>query len=237
MISGDRIPARFALAVILGALLGCQAIPPALRGGSASSTLSGLPPPISSPQTAATLHQPDNPAATSAQTVERQESRQEVAPQPVTRTTVREYPPTPENPGGLRVTTTDHFGPPTVLTHTLSEKTGTTIGAAQKDTARELAAKLGSFKAIQAAGIGFLVFALACFHPVVRRISGGGKTLPALAAVAGIVCIFGPALFVGRETLALVLIVAALLVAYLVTRLSYKEAQADALQSSPPAGG
>lgn len=217
---------------------GCQHLPPALRGGTASSTLAGLKSPPKVAETAASVQQPDNPAATSTQTVERQETRQEAAPLPSVRTTVREYPPTPENPAGVKITTVDQFGPPTVLTHTVNERTGTTLGAAQKDTAREVAAKLNSFAGIRWAGLGFLAFALACFHPVVRAVIGGGKTIPALAALAGIVCIFGPALFVGHETLVLCLVAAGLAAAYLLVRLSHKEGQADALKTSlpPPAG-
>lgn len=211
-------------ALALLALAACQRPPAPLTGGRATATLAGR-----SAPTAATLTQPDNPAAESRQTVERQETRQTAAPLPTVKTTVT------ETPDGPRVTVTEQFGIPTVLTHTVTEKTGTAIGSAQKDTAREITAKLASFAGIRWAGLGFLAFALACFHPGLRAVVGGGKAIPALAAVAGLICIFGPALFVGHETLALCLIAAGLLVAFLLVRLSHKEGLADALKpTSPP---
>lgn len=225
--------AALALAALLTA---CQRLPHAQRGGTATATLTGLPPPA----TTASVTQPDNPAAATTQTLERTETRQEAAPLPAVRITE-----TPTPAGIVRVT--EQFGPPTILQHTVAEKTGTTIGPAQKDTAREIAAKLSSFAGIRWAGLGFLAFALGCFHPVVRAVVGGGKTIPALAAVAGVICIFGPALFVGHETLVLCLVAAGLAVAFLIVRLSHKEGQQDALAtgatvipfppSSPPMPG
>lgn len=46
--------------------------------------------------------------------------------------------------------------------------------------------------------------------------------------------IFGPALFVGRETIVLCLAAGGLVGAYLLVRLSHKEGQLDALKTSSP---
>lgn len=210
-----------ALALACFALSACGG-PPVIpqKGGSAATT--------SGPHFAATLSQPENPATPSTQTVKRQETKQTAAPLPSVRITE-----TP-TPAGL-VKVTEQFTAPAILTTTTTEETGTVIGAAQKDTARETAARLASFKPVQYAGLGFLAFALACFHPVVRAVVGGGKTIPALAAAIGVGLIFGPSLFVGRETLVLLLVVAGLAAAYLLTRLSHKEGQLDAKAAPPPA--
>jgi hypothetical protein len=203
------------------ALAACQRPAPPLRGGTATATLTG--------PTAASLTPADNPAAESRQTVRREETRQTAAPVPLVRVTE-----TPTATG--TVTVTEQFGQPP-LVQTIKEETATTLGASQQDTSREISAKLASFAPIRWAGLGFLAFSLACFHPLIRDVVGGGKTIPALAATAGIICIFGPALFVGRETLVLVLLATGLALAFLLVRLSHKEGQADALRSSPPTPG
>lgn len=194
------------------------------RGGTAAVSLAGTSAPA---PTTATLVQPENPAAISTQAVERTETRQEIAPVVETRITET------RNPTGQTVIVREEFSVPVVLTHSVSEKTATAIGPSWKDTAREIAAKLESFKEVQWAGVGLLVFALACFHPAVRAVVGGGKIVPALAAVGGLVLIFGPSLVVGNEKFLLGGVLVVLLGAFLVVRLSHKEGQLDALKSSP----
>lgn len=209
--------------LLLSALLGCQRIPRATPGGASSTTLGGVPSGRS--QTAATLAQSSDPAAVSLQTVERQEARQEAAPLPSVRVTE-----TPTPAGIVRVT--EQFGPPTILTHTVAEKTATTLGTAHRDESRAITARLASFRPMQFVGVAFLALALASLHPVARAVIGGGKTIPTLAAALGLVLIFGPSLFVGRETLVLCLAVAGLGGAYLLVRSSHKEGLLDAARSS-----
>lgn len=218
--------ARSSLALCLClALAGCQPPGKPARGGVASSSLGGIARPVLAPQTAATVTQPDNPAAITTQTVERQETRQESSPMPTVRVTE-----TPTPAGIVRVT--EQFAGP-VLTHTVNEKTATTIGPSWQDKAGEIAAKMAGNSGIRAAGVGLLIFALACFHPVVRRVVGGGKTIPALAAVGGLALIFGGTLIIGHEPLAMLITAGALGVAFLVVRLSHKEGAADALAAAP----
>jgi hypothetical protein len=193
------------------------------RGGSAAATLTGA---AASNATTATLTQPENPAGESRQTIERKETREEAAPVVESRETeVTEL-------DGRKTVTRENYSIPVVLTHTVEEKTGTTLGGTWKDTAREMAAKLDSFKGVQWFGCGLLAFALVCFHPVVRAIVGGGKIVPALAAGVGVVLIFGPVLVVGHERELLLGALALLGLVFLVVRLSHKEGQLDALKSS-----
>ncbi len=238
MKSEDRLYFVFvmfcALCLLAGALLGCQPMPPAQEGGKATTRLGGFsspasptPPPATATGTAATLQQSQNPAAVSSQTVKRQESRQEASPVPVTRITE-----TP-TPAGV-VTVTEHFGQPP-LVHTVSEESATVIGPSWYDNAREIAAKMAGNSGVRAYGFALIVAALVCCHPVARKVVGGGKTVPALAAAAGFALIFGGQLIAGHEALALVLIAAGLGIAFLVARLNYKEGQADTLQSSSQA--
>lgn len=217
VIEGLRLP----LASLLLVLCGCGSVPPPQAGGSATASLGGFRQPAAGPVTAAVIAQGENPAGESQQTVERQETRQEAAP--VASVKITETP----TPAGI-VRVTEQFAAPAVLTSTIVEKTSTALGAAQKDTGREIAASLAGMRPVQYAGIGFLFLALACFHPVVRTVIGGGKIVPALAGVAGLVLVFGPQLFAGRETLALVGAAVGILGAFLVVRLSHKEGQLDA---------
>jgi hypothetical protein len=218
-----------AVLLLLSGLLGCQRIPPATPGGSSSTRLGGVTDQAArsagGSQTSATLAQSSDPAAVSQQTVERQEALQEAAPLPSVRVTE-----TPTPAGIVRVT--EQFGPPTILTHTVAEKTATTLGTAHRDESRAITARLASFRPMQFVGVAFLALALVSLHPVARAVIGGGKTIPTLAAALGLVLIFGPSLFVGRETLVLCLAVAGLGVAYLLVRLSHKEGLVDAARSS-----
>jgi len=224
-----------AAGLLLAALCGCSLIPPAQRGGRARVELGHqtTPPGLSLAPSVAEITPPDNPAAQSTQALERQETRQTIAPAlPTVKITE-----TPQ-PDGRVVRVTEQYAPPAVLTHTVAERSQTALGPAQKDTARTTAATLAAMRPVQLGGLVFLAAALACLHPAVRVALGGGKTLPALAAALGLALVFGPQLFAGRETLVLLLAVAGLLAAWLLSRLSYKEAQADALKtSSPPASG
>lgn len=224
-----------ALGLLLGALCGCSLIPPAQRGGRARAVLTGATAQSgdSSAFSRADLAPADNPAAVSTQALERQETRQSIAA-PIPAVKITETP----QPDGRVVRVTEQYAPPAVLTHTVAERSQTALGPAQRDTARATAATLAAMRPVQIGGLVFLAAALACLHPAVRLVLGGGKTLPALAAALGLALVFGPQLFAGRETLVLLLAVAGLLAAWLLSRLSYKEAQADTLKaSSPPAPG
>lgn len=92
-----------------------------------------------------------------------------------------------------------------------SEKAGevtevieTTIGAAQKDTAREMAAKLGSLRGIVWLGVlVFLFGAASAVWPPLKVLVGGSITTSAVIAGAGVALIILPSLIVGNEILIL----------------------------------
>jgi hypothetical protein len=85
-----------------------------------------------------------------------------------------------------------------------TEKFETTIGAAQKDTAREMAAKLSSLKGVVWIGILVFLFGVASFvWPPLKVIVGGSVTTSAVIAAAGLALIILPSLLVGHEILIL----------------------------------
>jgi len=79
----------------------------------------------------------------------------------------------------------------------------TELGAAQKDTARDLAAKLSSLKGIVWVGVGLFVFGLASLvYPPLRVIVASVTTSVALM-LGGVALIVLPAMVVGNELLIL----------------------------------
>lgn len=79
----------------------------------------------------------------------------------------------------------------------------TELGAAQKDTARELAAKLASLKGIVWLGVGLFLFGLATlFYPPLKLLVGSVTTSAAITA-GGLALIVLPTLIVGNEILIL----------------------------------
>lgn len=91
-----------------------------------------------------------------------------------------------------------------------TEKFETTIGAAQKDTAREVAAKLGSLKGVVWIGILVFLFGIAsAVWPPLKVLVGGSVTTSAVIAAAGLALIVLPSLLVGHEILILAVSVGA----------------------------
>ena len=79
----------------------------------------------------------------------------------------------------------------------------TELGAAQKDTARELSAKLASLKGIVWVGVAMFLFGLASiFYPPLKLIIGSVTTSVAIL-VGGIALMVLPSLIVGNELLIL----------------------------------
>jgi hypothetical protein len=79
----------------------------------------------------------------------------------------------------------------------------TELGAAQKDTARELSAKLASLKGIVWVGVAMFLFGLASmFYPPLQFIIGSVTTSAAIIA-GGIALMILPSLVVGNELLIL----------------------------------
>jgi hypothetical protein len=85
----------------------------------------------------------------------------------------------------------------------------TELGAAQKDTARELSAKLASLRGIVWAGVAMFLFGLASlFYPPLKLIIGSVTTSVAIAA-GGVALMVLPSLIVGNELLILAGVAAA----------------------------
>jgi len=83
-----------------------------------------------------------------------------------------------------------------------SERSSATIGAAQKDTAREIAAKLSSARPVQVVGVILILAALAMFHPAVAAITAS-RTFQMATGAVGLFLIFAPFVVVGNEKLLL----------------------------------
>jgi hypothetical protein len=82
-------------------------------------------------------------------------------------------------------------------------RAGTELGAAQKDTARELGAKLASLKGIVWVGVGLFVFGLASLvYPPLKVIVASVTTSAALM-LGGVALMVLPSLIVGNELLIL----------------------------------
>ena len=208
------------LAIIALAVGGCATFKP-LAGGGTGATLGGLMAP-----TSATLKQPQNPETASTQVIKRTESRTYgKAPSP--RRAPQSYAPSvlPQveaNPA------------PEVITETVTEEVTSTVGASQKDTSREIAAKMASMRPVQMFGVLLLVVAAAMFHPIVKGFVGAGKDMQMWVAVAGLVCVFGPQLLAGNERMLLIGAMLGLAGLYLSTRLSYKNGLLDANKNGIP---
>jgi hypothetical protein len=83
------------------------------------------------------------------------------------------------------------------------ERNEIVIGAAQKDTAREMAAKLGSLSGVVWVGVALFVFgAASAVYPPLKLVVGSVTTSAACCA-AGVALIILPSLLVGHELLIL----------------------------------
>jgi hypothetical protein len=85
----------------------------------------------------------------------------------------------------------------------------TELGAAQKDTARELGAKLSSLKGIVWVGVGLFVFGLASLLWPPLKVVIGSVTTSAALMLGGLALMVLPSLLVGNELLILGAVVAA----------------------------
>ena len=79
----------------------------------------------------------------------------------------------------------------------------TELGAAQKDTARELGAKLASLKGIVWVGVGLFVFGLASLVWPPLKVIVGSVTTSAALMLGGVVLMVLPSMVVGNELLIL----------------------------------
>jgi hypothetical protein len=147
------------------------------------------------------IKQPENPAQSAAQNFERTtETELPLA----SGTRVTETVASPDSAGRQVVTEkTIVLAEPTIQRTRTTEKAGSVLGAAQKDTAREIGAKLASLKGIVWVGVGLFVFGLvSLFYPPLRAIIGSVTTSIAITA-GGVALMILPSLVVGNEMLIL----------------------------------
>jgi hypothetical protein len=208
---------RYAFLVLCLISSGCATLKP-LFGGKATSKIAGV---------EAGLTAPDNAKTPSSQII--------------TRTTVTEYPSNskldarfPEIPSSTHaikdIQTTANSATVAVPSKvTVTETVSTQLGVSDKDTSREISAKLAAMRPIQFAGIALLVAALAMFHPVVRAIVGSGKEMQMTVGAAGLGLIFAPQFIAGNEGIIIVIVAVALLFIYLNSRHSYNKGILDNL--------
>lgn len=106
-----------------------------------------------------------------------------------------------ENP---KTDTTQDYKRTTDAQGVVTEEVHTKIGAAQKDLAREMQAKLGSLRPVMWVGILVLLFGAASFvWPPLKAIVGGSVTTSVVISAAGLAMIVLPVLIVGNEILIL----------------------------------
>ncbi len=183
------------LCVVTALAAGCSSTRP-LRPGTASIK--------SGAQFVSELKQPENPAQAAAQNFERVTETELPLPAgtKLQETIVTRNEGKPEAPPVVTEKTIMLAAPTIQKTRTV-EKAGTTIGAAQKDTARELGAKLASLKGIVWVGAALFVFGLASiFYPPLKLIIGSVTTSLAIT-VGGLALMVLPTLVVGNELLIL----------------------------------
>jgi hypothetical protein len=164
-----------------------------------------------------TLQQGENPAQPTKQTQETVKvrtytvpagSRMEQSPLPVAApaqlSTINSQPinlpPSTLNP---QPSTAFILSAPMPVVEREETRAGTELGAAQKDTARELGAKLASLKGIVWVGVGLFVFGLASLvYPPLKVIVASVTTSAALV-LGGVALMVLPSLIVGNELLIL----------------------------------
>jgi hypothetical protein len=164
------------------ALVGCMTQP--LKGGKAATSQAAG-------HTIQTLAQGDNAAAVSRQDQETVRTRSYTIPT------------------GSRLESGETNGAAVVVSAPMpviereETRAKTELGAAQKDTARELGAKLASLKGIVWVGVAMFAFGLASiFYPPLKLIVGSVTTSAAIT-IGGLALMVLPTLIVGNELLIL----------------------------------
>ena len=171
----------FAVIAVVGLLSGCAMAP--LKGGKA--TMANRPGGVIEQ----TVVQSDNPAQVSRQDQETVKTRSYTVP------------------AGSRLVSTSNqvvvVSTPMLVVEHEETRAKTELGAAQKDTARELSAKLASLKGIVWGGVALFLFGLATlFYPPLKLLVGSVTTSAAICA-GGLALMVLPTLIVGNELLIL----------------------------------
>ncbi len=177
------------LALAIFVLSGCAMTKP-LKGGKATTKAAGI---------EQNILQSDNPSQASRQEQETVKTRSYTLPtgSRIEETRVR------ENEKGFPVTNiqTVVVSAATPVVEREETRAKTELGAAQKDTARELGAKLASLKGVVWVGVAMFLFGLASlFYPPLRAIIGSVTTSAAILA-GGVALMILPTVVVGNELL------------------------------------
>ena len=188
-----------------------------LKGGSASIEPVGN----LAADASLTLEAPDNPSMPSSQVTKDVKEEKFVFAQPTERVTETKL------ADGSVTKVVEVIPAGTVKVVSSTRDTSQQIGAAQKDTSREISAKLASFKPVQYVGIVLLLAAAAMFHPAVRIAISGGKEIQMASAAVGLTLVFGPTMFVGNERIILFAGIGGLFVVYALSRLGYYKGKID----------
>ncbi len=190
-VQSSRFPGFVALIYPLSAILalcGCAGTRP-LHGGKAVTA--GTP----SGSIVQTLAQGENPSVPSRQSQETIKTRTYSVPN----TPALQYSTTPV----LLAPALQYSTTPVLLTEREETRAHTELGAAQKDTARELGAKLSSLKSTVWVGVALFVLGVASFAwPPLKAIVGSVTTSAAIT-LGGVALMILPTLVVGHELLIL----------------------------------
>ena len=204
------------------ALAGCTIAP--LKGGRATT--------LSKPAQGIeqTVVQSDNPAAVSKQVQETVRTKTYTVPAGSRLVETR----VTADAGGALVTNASSLliSAPMALTEHETTRATTELGAAQKDTARELSAKLASLKGIVWVGVVVFLFGLASmFYPPLKVIIGSITTSAAIT-VGGLALIVLPTVIVGNELLIMGGVAAAVGLWFLAHRHGQLRGQVDATKTT-----
>jgi hypothetical protein len=184
---------NLAVITVTGFMFGCAMAP--LKGGKAST--------VNKPNQGIeqSVQQGENPAQVSRQDQETVKTRSYTIPAGSQMVETR----ITADAGGAPVTNAQAVvisAPMAVVEHE-ETRAKTELGAAQKDTARELTAKLASLKGIVWMGVALFLFGLATlFYPPLKLLVGSVTTSAAIVA-GGLALIILPTLIVGNELLIL----------------------------------
>ena len=200
------------------ALAGCTIAP--LKGGRATT--------LSKPAQGIeqTVVQSDNPAAVSKQDQETVRTKTYTVPAGSRLVETR----VSADAGGALVTNASSLliSAPMPVTEHEETRAKSELGAAQKDTARELSAKLASLKGIVWVGVIVFLFGLASmFYPPLKAIIGSITTSAAIT-VGGLALIVLPTVIVGNELLIMGGVAAAVGLWFLAHRHGQLRGQVDA---------
>ena len=199
------------------AFTGCTIAP--LKGGKATTSQSGG-------RIEQSVVQSDNPAAVSKQDQETVRTKTYTVPAGSRLVETR----VTADAGGAPVTNaqTMIISAPMPVTEHEETRAKSELGAAQKDSARELSAKLASLKGIVWVGVIVFLFGLATmFYPPLKAIIGS-ITTSAAVTVGGLALIVLPTVIVGNELLIMAGVAAAVGLWFLAHRHGQLRGQVEA---------